>query len=284
MRFALTLTLIALTFYSAYPYVPPPILILPGFFNSAADYTPLVGELASRGFSPKVLEIERNDWLKVFVRGARDPQFWAGKAPPSNPGFAWYLDLVHEAVEGFDEPCVLVGHSAGGWLARACLGDGSGSGNFWGSGEGKQIEKDKVKAIVTLGAPHYPPPDSSMEMTRGAITLTSELLPGCFHDDVYYMTVGGNPIVGEKQQRPWWKFWEPTTVRGFAFESYLGVCGEGGVEGDGVVPLRASHLDGSKQISLGEEGGFHSVNEPQRWYGSRVGVEKWIGKLEEGIK
>jgi hypothetical protein len=90
----------------------------------------------------------------------------------------------------------------------------------------------QVLAIVTLGAPHYPPPDTSMEMTRGALTLTSELLPGCFHDEVYYMSVGGSPIVGEKQNRQWWKFWEPTTVEGFAYNSYMGVCGKGGVEGE----------------------------------------------------
>jgi len=63
-------------------------------------------------------------------------------------------------------------------------------------------------------------------------------------------------------------------------QSYLGVCGEGGVEGDGVVPLRAAHLDGGTHVSLGEDGGFHSVNEPQRWYGSEMGVEKWLATME----
>ena len=55
------------------------------------------------------------------------------------------------------------------------------------------------------------------------------------------------------------------------------------ISGDGVVPQRSAHLDGSKQISLGEEGGFHSVNEPERWYGSKVGVSKWLGEMEEGL-
>ncbi|GMI48625.1 hypothetical protein TrCOL_g7750 [Triparma columacea] len=224
------------------------------------------------------------DWLKVFSRGATDLSFWAGKAPPTNKAFGWYLDLVHDSVQKHDgTPCVLMGHSAGGWLARACLGDGSGNGRIWGSGDGKQLKREEVLAIVTLGAPHYPPPDTSMEMTRGALTLTSELIPGCFHDEVYYMSVGGSPIVGEKQNRLWWKFWEPTTVEGFAYNSYMGVCGKGGVEGDGVVPQCSAHLDGSRQISLGKEGGFHSVNEPERWYGSEMGLNKWLREMEEGL-
>lgn len=167
------------------------ILVLPGFFNNAEDYLPLQKTLLGEGYEVDILNVERTDWLKVFSRGATDDLFWAGRAPPTNPGFNWYLDLVKERVQGYEEPCVLMGHSAGGWLARACLGDGSGNGDVWGSGEGGQLKKEDVAGIVTLGAPHYPPPDSSMEMTRGALTLTSELLPGCFHDDLFYMSVGG---------------------------------------------------------------------------------------------
>ena len=94
-------------------------------------------------------------------------------------------------------------------------------------------------------------PQNLHPMAKGALTLTSELLPGCFHDEVYYMSVGGSPIVGEKQNRQWWKFWEPTTVEGFAYNSYMGVCGEGGVQGENgrrafhFVTKQFAHLNAS---------------------------------------
>ncbi|KAK9816517.1 hypothetical protein WJX72_001415 [[Myrmecia] bisecta] len=69
----------------------PPLIILPGFGNNTADYVEpaaqrehsLVASLRDRGFSVYVVDVERQDWLKVD----------------------------------------LIGHSAGGWLGRAFLAD-----------------------------------------------------------------------------------------------------------------------------------------------------------------
>jgi pimeloyl-ACP methyl ester carboxylesterase len=51
---------------------------------------------------------------------------------------------------------VLVGHSAGGWLARAVLADGT-----WMAGNSAETSStdssDLVCGLVTLGAPHFPP-------------------------------------------------------------------------------------------------------------------------------
>ena len=53
---------------------------------------------------------------------------------------------------------------------------------------------------------------------------------------------------GKEQIRQ--SFLEPTTQDGFAFNSYLGVCGDGCTLGDGVVPISSAHLDGAIQVSM----------------------------------
>jgi pimeloyl-ACP methyl ester carboxylesterase len=109
------------------------ILILPGFGNASEDYTKdgsLVSSLRQRGWSENqidVLPVERTDWLQVFLRGALDLEFWKANAPPSRPAFKWYLDRIAQQISTLeeDESMILLGHSAGGWLARAAVGFGS---------------------------------------------------------------------------------------------------------------------------------------------------------------
>jgi hypothetical protein len=41
----------------------------------------------------------------------------------------------------------------------------------------------------------------------------------------------------------------------------------------GVVPQVAAHLEGAIQLDL--PGIFHSINEPERWYGSDSVIDQW---------
>ena len=72
-------------------------------------------------------------------------------------------DTVREAmaVSGSDQ-VVLVGHSAGGWLARAFLGDPQwfvgDAGQKAGAGQVSEKPNPAVAALVTLGTPQLPPP------------------------------------------------------------------------------------------------------------------------------
>ena len=231
------------------------ILILPGFGNASEDYTmdgSLVSSLRARGWSESqvdVLPVERADWLKVFLRGAFDPEFWNANAPPSRPAFKWYLDLIAEKVQALeeDESIILLGHSAGGWLGRAAVGFGSEE-----TEEGFSIDPSKIKGIVTLGAPNQPPPPGIMDMTRGALRITNERFPGAFHaPSAFYITVIGSAVEGKKQERS--SPFQRTSVTGFAFQSYEAVCGVGETVGDGVVPVCAAHVDGATQVSFARE-------------------------------
>lgn len=258
------------------------ILILPGFGNHMSDYYltqfpegSLVESLTKRGWKEDAIEVlpvpKRSDWLQVFWKGALDPQFWAGQAPPTRPAFAWYLqriaDKVHEMTictkeDTIPPQIILIGHSAGGWLARAALGYLS---QVPTGGDDKlpEIPLNCILGLVTLGAPHLPPPPHVLDMTRGALRITHEQFPGAYHqssteasESLFYLTVMGDAIQGVQQKRQ--SPWEPTLLSGFAYNSYEAVCGQGNVAGDGVVPLQSGHLDQATQLTL--DGIFHSIN------------------------
>jgi pimeloyl-ACP methyl ester carboxylesterase len=199
----------------------------------------------------RVLPIARTDWLQVFWRGCFDVQFW------TRPAFSWYLNAVATELEQLvaaDDKIrvILIGHSAGGWLGRAALG-------YYGttmppptesavppaaatavatptsamSRRLPSIDLTKVIGLITLGAPNLPPPPHVMDMTRGALRLTHETFPGAYHnDDLFYLTVVGDAVQGVQQVRS--SPWEPTSLTGFAYNSYQAVCGNGTAIGDGT--------------------------------------------------
>jgi hypothetical protein len=134
------------------------------------------------------------------------------------------------------------------------------------------VDLSKILGIVSLGAPHLPPPPGVMDMTRGALRLTDERFPGSYHgEEIFYLTTVGLAVTGTKQRRQ--SPFEPTTITGFAYNSYEAVCGDGTTVGDGVVPQCSAHLDGAVQLNL--DGVFHSINVPDNWYGSQSVIEKW---------
>ena len=77
------------------------------------------------------------DWLPTVLQGE---------------SFAFYLNALDAALSRLHagqggRPVSLVGHSAGGWLARILLGSQPYQGRVYG-------RCDCVKSLVTLGTPH----------------------------------------------------------------------------------------------------------------------------------
>lgn len=260
----------------------PPVLILPGFGNDAFDYgdgelaltdtkSPqsdggLVGRLQRRGFqSVEVLPVARPDWLRV-AGALFDADFRAGTAPPRT-AFGWYLDRLEETVEQVSQrhegqKVLLLAHSAGGWLARAALGDGQ---------EGLAR---RTRALVTLGAPHRaPPPDPPADdQTRGALTFVDENYPGAFLQahGVEYITVAGAAVQGSGS-------FERGTPEREAWISYQRLVGRGEVPGDGIVPLENAHLPGATQVTIPDA--RHSIGTPSSWYGSESMIDRWLPQV-----
>ena len=159
-----------------------------------------------------------------------------------------YLVKTRAAVEAAVERAdggkvVLMGHSAGGWLARAVMLD-------------EEWAEQHVRGLVTLGAPHQPPPDGFPDMTRGVLRNLKLASPGAPLDGngIFAMTVAGDAITGDKAG-------DRQSAEALAFNSYEMVCGDGAVTGDGIVPLQAAHLDDKRVLRLTLDGVFHSIND-----------------------
>lgn len=106
---------------------------------------------------------------------------------------------------------ILLGHSAGGWLARAYLADteryaiptaGDGDVETRGDGargaEGEDLPLAHVAGLVSLGTPHSGPPVESgvRDMTGGAVAWVDRTWPGAFFKDkgVAYVAVAGRAV------------------------------------------------------------------------------------------
>ena len=143
-----------------------------------------------------VVQVERRDWIRV-AKCLTSRSYWSGKSTV-DPGYRWYLHRVQDAIDKACTECNctqvdLIGHSAGGWLARAFVGDalymksslkpgsslaaqphvapGLGVGSLPGSAH------EGVRRLVTLGTPHLGP-SSRRDMTGGTLTWLNNQWPG----------------------------------------------------------------------------------------------------------
>lgn len=86
-------------------------LVLPGFLFSSRPYTPLVSLLRQEGYAAEVVPMSNQDWLPVLFLGG---------------SFEFYLQRLDTVLQQMYEqhgPVALIGHSAGGWIARLLLGE-----------------------------------------------------------------------------------------------------------------------------------------------------------------
>jgi pimeloyl-ACP methyl ester carboxylesterase len=152
---------------------------------------------------------------------------------------------------------VLVGHSAGGLIARLYLCQQPVWGRVYGGLE-------QVTMLLTLGTPHC--------SSRGANSgwfLSDEanhLAPGTPHADrVHYRTVAGRYVQGHE---------EGSYRERRAFRTHRFFNGRGDVWGDGLVPVPCARLDGAETVIL--EGVSHSAKFGRRWYGgSKAIIRRW---------
>eukprot|EP01082_Thalassiosira_pseudonana_P013507 g11796.t1 g11796 contig6:604272-605438(+) len=290
-----------------------PVVICPGFGSDQIDYqNPLeqgtekgfVTALVRRGFNPdliKVMPLERYEWIRVAGGLFDIPNFYTGNCRPDGLGYGWYVNRLRNTIEeaynlSGGEKVLMVGHSAGGWLARAALGDGS-----WIGSEARAA--DRVRALITVGAIHKPPAGDAASscVTRGALAYLDEMYPGAYlaEEGIRYVSVGGDAVVGKQPQKNQqllssndemkerseevndvYKVRGEGSASSVAYTSYTAVSGKGEITGDGVVPLEWALLEGSRTIVL--EGVLHSINEAgttlptDRWYGSEGVIDRWL--------
>ena len=195
---------------------PPHVVVVPGFLSGAARY---------RGMA-RALELENTFASVTVVPVTRDMWF------PTLAGadFTPMLDAIDTCVRSIgtstERDVCVVGHSAGGWLARLWMGDApyGKNGKTYGGAA-------RVQTLLTLGTPHYSlekypfgripenlaanvvdsdgsdPADGSdsnhddrvwtAERAAGSsLALTNYRYPGTWHTNCRYVSVCGDAIAG----------------------------------------------------------------------------------------
>jgi pimeloyl-ACP methyl ester carboxylesterase len=159
---------------------------------------------------------------------------------------------------------ILVGHSAGGLIARLYLHDQP----VWGE---VYAGVRCVSEVVTLGSPHCSIREPNSPQQAGTnwflVDAANRLVPGTFHsNEVRYYSVAGQYVRGDAHGR----FRERHAHR---FYRLIG-DGSGDVWGDGIVPVRCQQLVGAQRLLL--EGVCHSPRIGRDWYGgSKAIIRRW---------
>jgi pimeloyl-ACP methyl ester carboxylesterase len=223
-----------------------PIVLIGGWLSSPGDYRGMARLLANPPYSRIVYitDIGRLEWGSV-----RDPDFRV------------MMDIVARTVElALRETGAshvdLIGHSAGGRIARAYLGDESYYGVVY---DGQRY----VNSLTTLGTSH-----TTWEVfVRQFGAFVDEAYPGAYYPHISYRSVAGTGVRGRRLGTP---------EEMFAYRSYKVVTGNGEDMGDGVSPTTSCYLPGADNLVL--EGVRHApYNAPNTWYGAPGVLEAWYG-------
>ena len=193
-----------------------------------------------------IVNVTRIDWLKSSTI----------------TGWINILDKVHGTVskamlETKTEKIDFIGHSSGGIMLRLYLSDQLFGGNKY---NGKTITEN----LITLGSPHQ-----ALRATKLRKFVDKEY-PGSFFKEVNYISVGGSVDIRSKDAYFLTKL--------LARRSYESITGTFNCEGDGLVPLSSSLLEGSNKVVLQDT--FHGGIFGESWYGSVSSVKNWWRKIK----
>lgn len=170
----------------------------------------------------------------------------------------------------------LIGHSAGGWIARAYLSDRSYGGKVYKG-------HDMVHSLITLGSPHGDAPGPAF---KGVEWVNRENIPS----NVRALAVAGSGFRGDSSGQ--------LTQNAYSFCCNLGSDGKG-YDGDGITPIHSAlAMEGAETLVLSGRvthfpwsetfGGdifapdlakIHK--EDKTWYGSGAALDQWVGWLEQ---
>jgi pimeloyl-ACP methyl ester carboxylesterase len=231
-----------------------PILIVGGFGSNYPAYSELRGFLAGISGRPvAIAPITLLDWAGVV-------------ASDSYGGLLRILDrAVRDLLrEHGARRLTLVAHSAGGVLARIYMGD-----QPYGPRGLVYNGFERVATLVTLGTPHSVT-RTGRQGGLNQVAFVQRCYPGAYWRFIRYVSVMGKGIFGEAGG--------PPPERG-AWQSYTLLTGEGGQWGDGVVPLAAGMLEGSRRIVI--PGLRHDPRPDRPWYGTSAAiVGAWWEQVE----
>jgi pimeloyl-ACP methyl ester carboxylesterase len=155
------------------------------------------------------------------------------------------------------EQSILVGHSAGGVIARLYLHRES----IWGN---TYAGVEHVTHLITLGSPHCDSRDT--EIGWFLADTANDLVPGTpYAEQLRYRTIAGQHVQGRE---------DGTYREQRAFRMYRYFAGQGAIWGDGIVPIESAGLAGANPTVL--TGIAHSRKYGRTWYGgSKTIIRQW---------
>lgn len=277
-----------------------PVVLCPAQFGTPADYEDLVVDLRERGLQLYPAPLSRFDWLKIVPSTLTKEFLTAELRPGKTLGFFYEaLDQALDAVERDFGPNVSVsflGHSIGGWVARSYIAEVL----------GEAQARNRVRALVTLGTPHNPPPDGSpaaaLDQTRGLLKYINGRFPSGWPLEPTAVTcVAGRGTESPPCAEAFFNasrlsdgsLWDSSLSRSklleeaVALSSYFPLSGEAfGVEGDGLIPVQTALMPGCRSVMLDDcnHAGFVPLPGPSlrlpasyKWYGDFV--DSWASFL-----
>lgn len=233
--------------------MPRPTVIIPGYFASFKDYQELAQSLEKEGIPTLIVPIKKLDWLPTVGGRSMVPILRKINTTVQQTRLQYNSDQVN-----------LIGHSAGGWIARIYMGEKPYTihNDVNEDTQGLWNARPYIKSLITLGTPHM----SREQWTRKNLDFVKFNYPGAFYEDIRYVCIAGKAIMGGRK-------------RGqiLAYNSYKITVGVGNTWGDGITPVEAAHLEGAENITL--DNVWHSPSSPGKWYGSIEVIPEWIDKL-----
>jgi hypothetical protein len=236
--------------------VKPTVLVLGGFLTAPPMYRRFVERLRARGAAGVVVaNVWTPDWLLVSARGPGAIATRSGRA---------LLEagrLAAEVSEG--APVLAVGHSAGGLIARILTAAEPLPGRRFGAAA-------RIGAIVTLGTPHLMATGEGIGKRLNVVVseIAEKAVPGAFHSpQIGYVSVASRRIRGDPAGTG------RERVAHLLYRSILGRAAVPGLEGDGLVPVVAAMLAGSRQIVVDDA--VHGPSAGAPWYGTDGPMDVW---------
>jgi PGAP1-like protein len=246
------------------------VLVCPAQFCVPADYEALFdvlrrqppqtgeGEEIEIG-TCQVANLPRTEWIKV-AQQLPTKEFFQAQLPVE-PTLRWYFDALEQGLADIvatehtnheDISICLIGHSIGGWVARAYLGGFSLSASAI-----HEYAKRRISSFITLGTPHISPSTALVDQTRGLLAAIDASV-ACTPQALIENTSRGRPrpleITCVCSEAVRGNFFTTNVEELVAASSYLPLTGRGnGVVGDGIVPLELAFLEApAKRLVLKE--------------------------------